>query len=104
MKKFFGLGLRQSLSYGTGRTNSGAPSRFYSGTLAPIPGDGDGRGAFDFGRRVRGGLLNQRKSPSMPSQMYGLIEVLHSGELSKCFKHQLCEDFGVFLNMLGAPS
>ena len=104
MKKFFGLGLHQSFSYGTGGSNPRAPSRFNSGAFAPIPGDGDGRGAFDLGGRGCGGLLNQGKSPPVSSQMHGLIELFDAGEVPKCFKHQWCKDFGIFFKMLGAPT
>ena len=103
VKKFFGLGLQQSFSYGTGGSDPRAPSRFNSGAFAPIPGDGDGRGAFDLGARSCGGLFNQGKSPSVSSQMHGLIELFDAGELSKCFKHQRRKDLGIIFNVLSAP-
>lgn len=102
--KFFGLGLHQSFSYVTGGSNPRAPSRFNSGSLAPIPGDGDGRGAFDLVGLGGGGLLNQGKSPSVSSQMHGLIELFDAGELPKRFKHQWGKDLGIFFKVLSAPT
>ena len=104
MKKFFGLALRQSFSYGTGGSNSGGPSCFDSGPLAPIPSDGDGRGAFDQGGCGGSGLLDQGKSPSVSSQMHGVIDGFDAGELRKCFKHQWCKDLRIFFKVLSAPT
>ena len=104
MKKFFGPGLHQRFSYVTGGSNPRAPSRFNSGALAPIPGDGDGRGALDLGGRGGGGLLDQGKSPSVSSQMHGVIDLFDAGELPKCFKHQRCKDSRIFFNVLSAPT
>ena len=102
--KFFGLGLHQSFSYVTGGSNPRAPSRFNSWSFAPITGDGDGRGAFDLVGLGGGGLLNQGKSPSVSSQMHGLIELFDAGELPKRFKHQWGKDLGIFFKVLSAPT